>query len=204
MKRKFLKRILYGSGLTIALFVLFMLTPSVHGYLWPDRAPIGYHFLWSSYLAVAVGLEELIDTAPEVPEGVEVLRDIEYKEIEDKVLQRDIYRPKEMVSNAALLIHVHVGSWHWGHRSDMAILLVDFAQLGYVTATISYRLEGYPAAVWDVSDGIDWLYNHSEVYGYDRNRIALVGASAGAHLSMLVAYGWSGASQRNANADRVK
>lgn len=201
--KKFLKLVLCG----VALFVLLMLTPRIHGFLLPGKPPVGYHFLWSTYLAVAAGLEEVIDTDPEIPGDIDALHDIEFKNVDGKSVQLDLYRPKQMEIGAPLLIMIHGGSWRWGHRSDMVRLLVDFAQRGYATATLSYRLEGYPASVEDVVDGINWLYDHSEEYGYDRDRIALVGASAGAHLALLVAYGWSGAPEDDTPAlspDRVK
>src|SRR5690606_10892709 len=38
---------------------------------------------------------------------------------------------------------------------------------------------------------------HGHDYGYDSERIALVGASAGAHLAMLAAYGWRNEAMRS-------
>ncbi|MEZ5106425.1 MAG: hypothetical protein R2757_18130 [Draconibacterium sp.] len=49
-------------------------------------------------------------------------------------------------------------------------LFVGLCRKGYVTATISYRLKKdsiYPAAIEDVMDGIDFLFQHGETYGYD-------------------------------------
>jgi len=64
---------------------------------------------------------------------------------------------------------------------------------GCITATVSYRLlrdSIYPAAVEDVTDAVEWLFENGENFGYDPDRIALVGGSAGAHLAMLAGYGW--------------
>ncbi len=64
---------------------------------------------------------------------------------------------------------------------------------GCITATVSYRLlrdSIYPAAVEDVTDAVEWLSENGENFGYDTDRIALVGGSAGAHLAMLAGYGW--------------
>ena len=80
-----------------------------------------------------------------------------------------------------------------GKRQDYLVYLLDYAEKGFVTATVSYRLKKdsiYPAAVEDVLDAVDFLYQNANTYGYDTSRVALVGGSAGAHLAMLAGYGW--------------
>ena len=59
--------------------------------------------------------------------------------------------------------------------------------------TVSYRLKRdsiYPAAVEDVRDAVQWLFANGENFGYDPSRIALIGGSAGGHLTLLTGYGW--------------
>ncbi len=90
-------------------------------------------------------------------------------------------------------IFIHGGGWKGGKRSDYMTYLVSFAEKGYMTATVSYRLKRdsiYPASVEDVSDAVEWVLKNGENFGYDSQRVALIGGSAGAHLSMLTAYGW--------------
>jgi acetyl esterase/lipase len=73
------------------------------------------------------------------------------------------------------------------------VYLISFAEKGYMTGTVSYRLKRdsiYPASVEDVSDAVEWVFKNGENFGYDPHRVALIGGSAGAHLSMLAAYGW--------------
>ena len=189
MKRK-LKRILYSIALLLVVSCLLMLVPRTYSAFFPDKPPIGYHFLWTSYLAIAVGLEDLIDTSPDVPPEIEAIKDIEYKSIDGTSLQLDIYKMKSGKNGLPLLIFLHGGGWRKGNRADMLALLIDFARRGYVTTTVSYRLGTYPHCVEDISDAVNWFYNHGDEYGYDPDRIALVGASAGAHLAMMAAYGW--------------
>lgn len=190
MKSGIVKKILRGFLGVLLVICLLMLVPRAHGYLFPESEPLGYHFLWTSYLAIGIGLEELIDTEPTVPGDIEALRGIEYKNIDGQSLQLDLYRRQDVETGAPLLIFVHGGSWIKGKREDMLALVLDFAKRGYITATVSYRLGSYPECTEDVSDAVNWLYTHAENFGYDANRIALVGASAGAHLAMMAAYGW--------------
>lgn len=201
MKLTVLKRILYSFLLLFVLFCLLMLSPRAYSAFFPQKPPVGYHFLWSSYLALMVGLDDVIDTSPVVPEDIQVLKNIEYKNIDGKSLQLDIYKPDNIEDSAPLLIFLHGGGWRKGNRADMLPLLVDFAKRGYMTATVSYRFGPYPQCVEDISDAVNWFFDHGDQYGYDPDRIALVGASAGAHLAMMAGYGWK---EKTSNPDSTR
>lgn len=193
MKAKILKRILKGFLLVILLFCLLMLTPQSLGFLFPEKPPVGYHFDNLSLLALGAGLEKLTDLEPEIPETIEEIKDVEYKNVNGKSLHMDFYRPKNTSEPLPLLVFIHGGSWKSGKRSDYLVYLTSFAEKGYITATISYRLlrdSIYPAAVEDVTDAVEWLFENGKNVGYDPDRIALVGGSAGAHLALLAGYGW--------------
>lgn len=189
---KILKRILSGLLIIILFCALLLVIPRVWSAMNPDKPPVGYHFMLPGYLAVGVGLEKVINMTPEIPADIEAFKNIEYKNVNGKSLQLDIYKPKNAV-RPPMLVFIHGGSWKGGKRSDYLVYLVAFAKKGYMTATVSYRLlkDGpYPACVDDITDAVHWFYKNGEKYGYDPDRIALVGGSAGAHLALLAAYGW--------------
>jgi len=193
MAKTIFRKALKGMLFVLAFFVVLMLLPRTIGLLFPEKAPIGYHFEALDYLAIGVGLESVIDREPEVPATIESFKSIEYKNANGKLLQLDIYRPKELNEKAPLLVFIHGGGWRSGKRQDYLVYLLDYAEKGFVTATVSYRLKKdsiYPAAVEDVLDAVDFLYQNANTYGYDTSRVALVGGSAGAHLAMLAGYGW--------------
>lgn len=193
MKLKILKRSFYALLVIIMFFCILMLTPRILGALFPDKLPVGYHFMFADYLAIGVGLEKLIDKTPDIPDDIEEIKNIEYKNINGKSLQLDIYRPKNLEKPAPLLIFIHGGGWSGGQRSDYLVYLATFAKRGYVTATVSYRLlnDGpWPACAEDITDAVQWFYNNGETYGYDPDRIAVIGGSAGGHLALLAAYEW--------------
>jgi hypothetical protein len=56
-----MKRILKGFLIVLAVFIVLMLIPRTIGLLFPEKAPIAYHFELLDYLAIAVGLEKLTD-----------------------------------------------------------------------------------------------------------------------------------------------
>jgi acetyl esterase/lipase len=193
MKRKILKYFLFGLLILFIFCCLLMVTPRIWSVLNPEKPPVGYHFVAPAYLAIRIGLEKMINMTPDIPEDIEEIKNIEYKNINGKSLQLDIYKPKNIDKAAPLLVFIHGGGWKGGQRSDYLVYLVAFAKRGYITATVSYRLlkDGpYPACVEDITDAVRWFYSNGEKYGYDPDRIALIGGSAGGHLALLAAYEW--------------
>lgn len=191
---RLLKSFFIGLFVILSLFALWMILPRIWSSLNPDKTPVGYWFTPPAYAAIWLGIDKLADLEPAVPENIEEIRDIEYKNINGKSLQLDIYRPKNLDKPAPLLVFIHGGSWKSGKRSDYLVYLISYAQKGYVTATVSYRLlkDGpYPACIEDINDAIEWFHRNSDNYGYDPSMIAVIGGSAGAHLATLAAYGWN-------------
>ena len=191
MKKRIFKRILRGFLLILAIFIVLMLTPRTIGLIFPEKAPIAYHFELLDYLAIGVGLEKLANLEPEIPAEIEEIKDIEYKNVNGKSLQIDLYKHRNLINPAPLLVFVHGGGWKGGKRSDYLVYLIDFAKKGYITATVSYRLKNdsiYPACVQDVSDAMHFLFSNAAKYGYDPNRVAMIGGSAGGHLVLMTTY----------------
>jgi acetyl esterase/lipase len=177
----------------LIISIIAVITPRIWSALHPEKPPVGYHFMAPAYVALWIGLEKLVNTAPQIPGNIEEIKNIEYKNIDGKSLQLDLYKPANLKNPAPLLVFIHGGSWKSGKRSDYLVYLVDFAKRGYITATVSYRLladSTYPACAEDIKDAIDWFFSHGEKYGYDPDKIALIGGSAGGHLAMLDGYGW--------------
>jgi acetyl esterase/lipase len=159
----------------------------------PPRGFPSYTFIKFAYLLKFI---KLVDLQPEVPSSLVEIKNLEYKKAGEKSLQLDIYHLKKMSQPAPVLIFVHGGGWRTGKRSDYLPYLIDFAEKGYVTATISYRLQKkakFPAAIQDVKCAIKWIRAHAQDYFIDPNKIAIIGGSAGGHLSLMVAY----ASEKN-------
>lgn len=193
MKAKLFRRILNTLLIIIMLCCLLLATPRILSAVYPEKPPVGYHFVAPAYLAVMVGLEHLINRTPAIPDEIKEIKNIEYKNINGKSLQLDFYKSKNSHQPVPLLVFIHGGAWKGGKRSDYLVYLLAFAQKGYMTATVSYRLlkdAPYPACVEDITDAVKWFYKNGEKYGYDPDRIALIGGSAGAHLALLAAYGW--------------
>ncbi|WP_165372163.1 alpha/beta hydrolase [Emticicia agri] len=106
----------------------------------------------------------------------------------------DLYLPLTHSANTRLIIYVHGGSWKWGSKNDFPkILINNLTAKGYGVAAINYRLlrEGknrFPAQIEDLKNVIAFLTAQASTYGYNGNEFALLGVSAGAHLSLLYTY----------------
>lgn len=155
----------------------------------PPKGYMNETFLKISY---GLGMLDLVDTEPKVPDNIIEFKDIEYKFIDSTSLQLDIYKRKDLREPAPVMIFIHGGAWRSGKRSDYLPYLIDYAQKGYVTAALSYRLVKqavFPAAVQDVSCGVKWIKNHAEEFGINPNKVVLIGGSAGGHLALMIGYG---------------
>jgi acetyl esterase/lipase len=203
MLHKILKTFLYGLLTIIVICALWLGLPRTWSALNPNKPPVGYFWLVPTYTALWLGIEKPMNLEPAIPDNIEEIKDIEYKNINGKSLQIDLYRLKGLSGKSPLLVFIHGGSWKWGKRSDYLVYLVDYAKRGYITATVTYRLlnDGpYPNCIVDINDAVDWFFRNGDNYGYDTSRIALIGGSAGGHLAMLSAYGWNGSTQNNDSA----
>lgn len=119
-------------------------------------------------------------------------------------LKLDLYTPKgDTAKRRPAAILVHGGGFAAGDKGSgpAAELARTFARLGYVTASINYRLlltsgcsgaagvspECYDAAIQDVNDGqaaVRWVRRYAKKLGVDPTRVAMGGESAGAIISV--------------------
>ena len=118
-------------------------------------------------------------------------RELEYAARDDIHLTGDLYRP-ETAAHCPVVVAVHGGAWKVGDASDFQYWGHWLASRGIAVYSIKYRLvrgekNRYPAAVFDVRAAVQFVRANAARLGLDSNRIALMGASAGAHLSALVA-----------------
>ena len=78
----------------------------------------------------------------------------------------------------------------YADMSYMRNTLKSFLDSGYVVASINYRYSTdavFPAQIQDCNQAIEFLYQHAEEYDIDRDKIGVIGFSAGGHLASLLA-----------------
>lgn len=123
------------------------------------------------------------------PAGVDFQSDITYATIDGQELKLNLARPGDAKAALPCVVVIHGGAWRAGDRKAHNDLTWQFAQRGYVSATVSYRFcpkYTFPAQVQDVKCAVRFLRANAARYSIDPQRIGAVGFSAGAHLSMLL------------------
>ena len=113
------------------------------------------------------------------------LTDLVYASVNGKSLSLDLHLPAR-VAHPPLLIFVHGGAWTTGSRTQYPTFLLE---RGFTVASLDFRSSNeapFPADVFDIKAGIRYLRAKAELYGYRKDRIAIVGASSGGHLAALV------------------
>ena len=157
-----------------------------------------------------------VPPAPTVSEdGVRVWENAVFREANGAALKLDLALPPADPDGRTvarpLLVWVHGGGWivggKWRYRREIAAA----ARRGYAAATVEYRLskagvggryvDPYPAAYEDVRAAVAWLAARADRFGIDPHRIALIGDSAGGHLSLRV--GLDSAGDTAAGDDRI-
>jgi acetyl esterase/lipase len=123
------------------------------------------------------------------PEGVSLEANISYSSHPQTVL--DLYQPKgASPGKRPGVLVIHGGGWTGGKKENVfERLCLPFLEKGFVVANVEYRLAAVapaPAAVNDVLAAAEWFRNNAAKYGVDRNRIVVMGDSAGGHLALMV------------------
>jgi len=105
----------------------------------------------------------------------------------DPAQKMDIYFP-DSGGPWRVLVYVHGGSWVHGDKSEAAMFASGMNMLGYLVASVNYRLfpsATFPSMIEDVKCAIRSLRAHAAEYNLDPNRVAAIGPSAGGHLVSL-------------------
>jgi acetyl esterase/lipase len=138
-------------------------------------------------LAVGLLTASAYGASTKVPEGVKVLRDLEYAQVKGVSLKLDLYRPSAMPSAPMpLVIWVHGGGWRNGSKANCPAAWL--ATKGYAVASLDFRLlpeHPWPAQIEDPIAALRWLHKESGKYGYDASRSAAMGGSSGGHVVAL-------------------
>ena len=126
---------------------------------------------------------------------------LNYKD-ETQELQMDLYFPsasKDKMEKRPLILLIHGGGFTKGKREGMAFMCQQFAQRGFVAATMSYRLgmktedaAGNGNATYraqqDANAALRYLVANASEYKIDTDWIFIGGTSAGAITSLATVY----------------
>ena len=117
--------------------------------------------------------------------------DIEYGRVSGESLRLDAHIP-DGTGPFPMVIMVHGGGWTSGDKQkDITVVLEPLTKSGEFTwFSINYRMaptNHWPACFEDVQSAVRWVKAHAAEYKGDRQRVALMGYSAGGQLACLAA-----------------
>jgi acetyl esterase/lipase len=154
---------------------------------------ISIPFLLLLFLILHRGFSQTNPVMDIFPNGTILHGDIPYA---DDTLQKhllDIYLPADAKGRLPLVIFIHGGGWLSNDKyADMGYMRKTVAEIvrnGFALASIDYRFSTqavFPAQIQDCNRAIAFLYDNANKYGFDKNRFAVMGFSAGGHLASLV------------------
>jgi acetyl esterase/lipase len=137
-------------------------------------------------LAGALGVSGVAKEAESSdPASVQHL-DVCFAKTPQRDLLLDLFLPPNP-KNPPLVIYIHGGGWRAGTRKSG--YPPSLASEGFAVASIEYRYSTeaiFPAQIHDCKAAIRWLRANAVKYGYNADRIGVIGISAGGHLAALL------------------
>lgn len=165
-----------------------------------------YFTICTLSLALTVGLavackKKTKEPEDEKPAVAENFLDVSYGN--DPKQKFNIYLPANRTSSTTpVLFLIHGGAWRAGDRTDFNGSIDPLKSMfpNYAFVSLSYRLYAngtnkFPTQETDVKNCIDYVLNNHSQYKVSTS-FGLLGASAGAHLSLLYAYKYGNASYK--------
>lgn len=115
---------------------------------------------------------------------------VQFATSDGQPLVMEVYQPPVPGQYPAVVI-LYGGGWVEGDASENEALGRFLAARGYVVVALEYRLAPdyqFPAQLADVRQGLAFVRSQATELEIDVDRMALMGWSAGAHLSMLAGF----------------
>jgi acetyl esterase/lipase len=142
---------------------------------------------------IATGFAQSNPVVHLFPEGTVLKANIPYN---NDTLQKhllDIYLPANAKGKLPLVIFIHGGGWmvndKYADINYMKKTVAEIVSSGFALASIDYRFSTqavFPAQIQDCNRAVSFLYDNADKYGLDKNRLAVMGFSAGGHLASLL------------------
>ncbi len=155
------------------------------------RLVLSFRLATAAFVAVSLSASVFAAEPAVLAGDIKVLKDFNYAGNDNPRQKLDLYLPETPTdAPRPLVVFIHGGAWAGGSKADargvLSLLLTDNL---YAGASLGYRLTDearWPAQIYDVKAALRWLKKHANEHGYDADRIALFGISAGGHLVSLL------------------
>ncbi len=133
----------------------------------------------------------LLDAFRGIPSSdVRFTSNIQFVNPDGVPLTLNLYQPLQ-TGKYPTIVMIYGGAWQRGTPDSNESFSRYMAARGYVVVAIDYRHAPqfkFPAQLEDINTAFTFVLNHVDDYDIDRDRIAVMGRSSGAHLAMLAAF----------------
>lgn len=159
------------------------------------------YFIWLPVILVMLvaSCQKDVEDDTQNPGGsntAKTITDVSYGT--DAQQKMDVFLPaNRSTASTKVMILIHGGGWTSGDKADFASFIDTMKKRlpSYALFNINYRLSANPVNVFptqenDVKTALEFIFSKSAEYGIS-DKYVLIGASAGAHLSMLQGYKYS-------------
>ncbi|MGB9690413.1 alpha/beta hydrolase fold domain-containing protein [Thermogutta sp.] len=129
---------------------------------------------------------------PRVPDSIDAIWDIPYAQTDHPRQRLDLLLPKKRASDKPLpvVVAIHGGAWMGGDKRQVVGWLIPFVASGqYAGVSVGYRLSQdatWPAQIYDCKAALRWIRGNAKKYNLDREKIGVIGWSAGGHLVAML------------------
>lgn len=103
-------------------------------------------------------------------------------------LTMDVFQPKQNPNGAAVIFAVS-GGWVSRHEIINPGLFAEFLKRGYTVFAVCHGCQPkftIPEILEDMHRAVRYIKHHASEYQIDPQRLAMTGASAGGHLSLMI------------------
>jgi acetyl esterase len=133
--------------------------------------------------------EKRILAGQTLPKNIIEISDIPYISDGHRGHLLDIYYPDNIDGPFPVIIDIHGGGFIYGHKEMDKLFNYHLAKNGFIVFNLNYRLvyDGakVPDQIQDVISALNWIENNFDSYPVDKNKIYLMGGSAGAYLATM-------------------
>jgi acetyl esterase/lipase len=121
--------------------------------------------------------------------SADVRRSTEIAYGDDERQRLDVYRPRDNLRPAPVIVFVYGGRWKYGSKRDYLLLASALVRRGWVVVIPDVRRYPalFPSFIEDGASVVRWAIDNIGRFGGDTARVFVVGHSSGGHTAAMLA-----------------